>query len=230
MIDIVDNVSESQPSNYQLPARTSRGKPKPQYIPDLNAKAKYPISNHVSTHRLSKSYESLLYQVFVVSIPRRLQDALADAKWTKAMTDEMKALQKNGTWDVVPLRPGKKPVGCRWIFTIKHKADGSVERYKARLVAKGYTQKYGIDYNETFFPVAKINIVHILLSLATNYDWPLLQYDVKNAFLHGELKEDVYMDLPLGVPKTTGMVCKLNKVLYGLKQSPRHGLEDLHHQ
>ncbi|KAL6277717.1 hypothetical protein ACE6H2_021318 [Prunus campanulata] len=222
--DVLGNLNnnfESQPSKYQLPVRTNRGKPKPQYTADLNAKAKYPISNHVSTHRLSKSYESFLYHVSIVSIPRQLQDALADAKWTEAMAEEMRALQKNQTWDVVHLPPGKKTVGCRWIFTIKHKADGSVERYKARLVAKGYTQKYGVDYNETFAPVAKINTVRILLSLAANYDWPLLQYDVKNAFLHGELKEDVYMDLPPGVPERTGMVCRLKRALYGLKQSPR---------
>lgn len=137
------------------------------------------------------------------------------------MAEEMKALYKNGTWEVVPLPPGKKTVGCRWIFTIKHKADGSVERFKARLVAKGYTQKYGVDYQETFAPVAKINTVRVLMSLAANMDWPLLQFDVKNAFLHGDLKEEVYMDPPPGILEKEGMVCKLKKALYGLKQSPR---------
>ncbi|CAL2246602.1 unnamed protein product [Prunus armeniaca] len=111
----------------------------------------------------------------------------------------------------------------RWVFTLKHKADGSIDRYKARLVANGYTQTYGVDYLETFAPVTKLNIVCILLSRAANRDWPLLQSDVKTAFLHGDLKEEIYMDLPPSIPVTSkeGILCKLRKSLYGLKQSPR---------
>ena len=96
---------------------------------------------------------------------------------------------------------GKKPVGCKWIFTVKYKADGTVERYKARLVAKGFTQTYGIDYTETFAPVAKLNTIRVLLSLAANLDWPLHQFDIKNPFLNGELEEEVFMMLPLGFCK-----------------------------
>ncbi|CAL8994313.1 unnamed protein product [Prunus brigantina] len=188
-------------STYQLPPRTTRGKPKVQYSPDIHAKSKYPISHFVSTHRLSKSYASYLCQLSSVCVPTKLQDALSNPKWMDAMNVEMDALNKNKTWDLVPLPRGKKAVGCRWVFTLKHKADGSIDRYKARLVAKGYTQTYGVDYLETFAPVAKLNTVRVLLSLAANRDWPLLQFDVKNAFLHGDLKEEIYMDLPPGIPR-----------------------------
>jgi hypothetical protein len=123
-----------------------------------------------------------------VSVPRNLQEALSDPKWRTAMHEEMEALHKNKTWDLVKLPNGKKVVGCKWVFTIKHKADGYVERYKVRLVAKGFTQTSGIDYEETFAPVSKMNSIRVLLSIAVNLDWPLHQFDVKNVFLHRDLE------------------------------------------
>ncbi|CAL8119329.1 unnamed protein product [Prunus armeniaca] len=127
-----------------------------------------------------------------------VQEALANPRWKTAMNEEIKSLQKNRTWELVDLPTGKKLVGCRWVYTMKYKAYSNIERFKARLVTEGYTQTYGIDYMEIFALVAKINTVRVLLSLAVNLDWPLQQFDVKNAFLHVELTDKVYMDLPSG--------------------------------
>lgn len=101
---------------------------------------------------------------------------------------------------------------------MKYKSDGSLERSKARLVAKGYTQTYSIDYLETFAPVAKMNMVRVLLSLAANFGWNLQQFDVKNAFLHGDLEEEIYMEVPLGFSSTNEeqVACRLKKALYRL--------------
>ena len=106
-------------------------------------------------------------------IPKTLSEALSKEEWREAMRVEMEALEKNRTWEIVELPKGKKPVGCKWVFSVKYRADGKLERYKARLVAKGYTQTYGIDYQETFAPVAKLNTVRVLLSLAANLNWDL---------------------------------------------------------
>ncbi|GAB2287157.1 hypothetical protein Dimus_039808 [Dionaea muscipula] len=188
----------SPPAPRRLPPRVNRGIPKSSYEPDPNCKVKYPISNYVCTSQLSKSNKAFVHLLSVVSIPNSLQEALDEPRWKAAMDEELSSLEKNATWRVVDLPADKKPVGCKWVYTVKHKADGTIDRYKARLVAKRYSQKYGVDYTETFAPVAKINTVRVLLSLAANLSWPLHQFDVKNAFLHGDLKEEVYMDLPPG--------------------------------
>ncbi|XP_071902889.1 uncharacterized protein [Coffea arabica] len=156
-------------------------------------------------------------------------EALDDPMWKDAMVEEMMAFQKNSTWEMVELPMRKKTVGCKWVFSVKYKSDGTVERYKTRLVAKGYTQTYGIDYQETFAPVAKMNTVRVILSLAVNLDWTLRQFDVKNAFLHGELTEEVFMDPSQGFTLEEGKVCRLKKALYGLKQSPRAWFGRLSH-
>ncbi|CAN1770862.1 Retrovirus-related Pol polyprotein from transposon TNT 1-94 [Linum perenne] len=184
--------------------------------------ARYPIGNQVSYERLSDSHKAFTIAVDSVEIPRTIQEAMKSPEWKKAVLEELRALETNDTWDVVPLPRGRKTVDCKWLFTVKYKANGTVERLKARLVARGFTQAYGIDYEETFAPVAKLKTVRVLLSLAASLDWPLHQLDVKNAFLNGDLTEEVYMNLPPGInnPRSS-LVCKLKKALYGLKQSPR---------
>ena len=211
-------------TGYVLPFRHNRGKPPNRYSPDIEERrSKYPIANYVSTQRLSEPLKAFAHTLSSCNIPSSVEEALSDPKWAQAIKEELEALQKNKTWALVVLPEGKKTVGCKWIFSIKYKADGSIDRYKARLVAKGYTQTYGIDYQETFSPVAKLNTVRVLLSLAANLDWPLHQLDVKNAFLYGDLEEEVYMDIPPGYTASSKakIACKLQRALYGLKQSPR---------
>ncbi|GMP66002.1 hypothetical protein CsSME_00026546 [Camellia sinensis var. sinensis] len=134
------------------------------------------------------------------------------------MEDELFALQKTNTWVLVLLLASKNLVGCKWVYKVKTHSDDSLERYKARLVAK--LQEYGIDYEETFAPVAKMTTVRILISIAAIRHWPLYLMDVKNAFLNGHLTEEVYMRPPLYLPHFSGQVCRLRCTLYGLKQSP----------
>ncbi|RVW43666.1 Retrovirus-related Pol polyprotein from transposon RE1 [Vitis vinifera] len=164
----------------------------------------HPIGNYVTYEGLSPSYRAFATSLDDTQVPNTIQEALKISEWKKAVQDEIDALEKNGTWTITDLPIGKRPVGCKWIFTIKYKADGSVERFKARLVARGFTQSYGIDYQETFAPVAKLNTIKILLSLAVNQDWCLQQLDIKNAFLNGDLEEEVYMEIPPGFGRKYG--------------------------
>ncbi|KAL0641351.1 hypothetical protein Bca4012_102606 [Brassica carinata] len=156
-------------------------------------------------------------------IPRSYEEAIMDKEWKESVGAEAGAMIKNDTWYESELPKAKKAVSSKWIFTIKYKADGKVERKKSRLVARGFTQTYGEDYIETFAPVAKLHTIRIVLSLAVNLGWGLWQMDVKNAFLQGELEDEVYMHPPPGLEHLVkrGNVLRLKKAIYGLKQSPR---------
>jgi hypothetical protein len=155
--------------------------------------------------------------------PRNTIEALADSNCKKAMDDEYNSLMKNKTWHPVPPQHGRNIIDSKWVYKIKGRADGSLDRYKARLVAKGFNQCYGIDYGDTFSHVTKSTTIRIVLSLAVSKGWHLRQLDVKNVFLHGDLEEDVYMRQPPGYEDKNmpNYVCKLDKALYGLKQAPR---------
>uniref|UniRef100_A0A2N9H210 Uncharacterized protein n=1 Tax=Fagus sylvatica TaxID=28930 RepID=A0A2N9H210_FAGSY len=148
-------------------------------------------------------------------------------QWREAMASEFAALQRQHTWQLVPPSSDQNVVGCRWVYKIKRNSDGSVSRYKARLVAKGFHQQAGVDFAETFSPVVKPPTVRIILSLAAQNQWSLRQLDVSNAFLHGLLKETVFMAQPLGFVNSSlpSHVCHLHKSLYGLKQAPRAWFE-----
>lgn len=142
------------------------------------------------------------------------------------MAAEIEAMQQTKTWSVIPLPLDKHSIGCKWVYKVKYHSDGSIERYKACLVAKGYTEQEGLDFLDTFSPVVKMVTVKVLLALAAINYWSLVQLDVNNAFLNGDLFEEVYMDLLLGykpqncVPRHgERLVCKLHKSIYGLKQA-----------
>ncbi|KAA0045164.1 Integrase, catalytic core [Cucumis melo var. makuwa] len=139
------------------------------------------------------------------------------------MEEEVDALKKNHTWDLVPKPKDVKPISCKWVYKVKTQADGTIKRYKARLVARRFSQQYGLNYDETFSPVAKLTTVRVLLALAASEDWKLWQMDVKNAFLNGELDRDIYMKQPKGFEDKIhhDYVCKLRKALYGLKHALR---------
>ena len=144
------------------------------------------ISLFVSYNHLSFSSYSFITSLDFISLPNIFREALSHHGWRSAMADEMQALDDNGTWDLVPLPTGKKTIDCRWVFAVKFNPVGSIARLKARLVAKGYAQTYGVDYSDTFYPVAKPTSVHLFISLAASYDWDLHQLDIRNAFLHGD--------------------------------------------
>jgi hypothetical protein len=161
--------------------------------------------------------------VVVSSVPSSVRDALLDPHWCCAMEEEYAALLANQTWELVPRPPRSNIVTGKWIWTHKRRADGSLERYKARWVLRGFTQRPGIDYDETFSPVVKPTTIRTVLSLALARSWPVHYLDVKNAFLHGLLTETVYCSQPAGFVDSThlDMVCRLNRSLYGLKQAAR---------
>ena len=158
--------------------------------------------------------------------PRTINEALRTSEateWKQAAEEEMETHKTMNTWKLVQLPEGRKPVGCRWVFRVKSKPDGTVERFKARLVAKGYSQQPGTDFAETFSPVVRLNNLRALLAYAIQKNLLIHQMDITTAFLHGHLKEEVYMEQPPGYVKEgqENLVCLLQRALYGLKQSPR---------
>jgi len=139
------------------------------------------------------------------------------------MDTEIKAIEKNNTWELVDLPYGVKPIGVKWIFKTKFNEHGQVEKYKAKLVAKGYAQQYEINYTEVFAPVARLDTIRMILAVVAHRSWEVFQLDVKSVFLHGDLQEEVYVQQPAGFIKKgkENQVYKLKKALYGLKQAPR---------
>ncbi|KAK9214355.1 hypothetical protein WN944_006344 [Citrus x changshan-huyou] len=177
----------------------------------------------------AKSHLALLSTPTTTNEPKTLKAALKHQHWVAAMQEELTALYQNQTWSLMPRPPDTNVVGSKWVYKIKHKEDGSIDRFKARLVAKGFTQIPGVDFAETFSPVVKHTTIRLVLALAVCSCWVLKQLDVRNTFLHGHLKEDVYMEQPPGFIDSSkpSYVCKFHRSLYGLKQAPRAWFECL---
>lgn len=159
--------------------------------------------------------------------PKTLQDAVSGVhsdKWKQAIEEELQAHEKNQTWSIVSRPQDRQLIDSKWVFKVQPTKSGQANRFKARLCARGFRQQYGIDYEETFSPVVRYDSLRVLLAMATQEDLEMLQFDVKTAFLYGKLEENIYMKIPEGLSVSSGVsdpVCKLNKSLYGLKQSSR---------
>jgi hypothetical protein len=150
--------------------------------------------------------------------PETFREAAKEEKWMQAMDEEMASIEKNKTWELVDPPEDKTVIGLKWVYKTKYKEDGTIQKHKARLVAKGYSQKPGVDFNETFAPVARMETIRIVLALAAQLELPVYQLDVKSAFLNGELQEEVYVEQPEGyiVEGKEDKVYRLKKALYGL--------------
>ncbi|CAH9123451.1 unnamed protein product, partial [Cuscuta epithymum] len=187
-----------------------------------------------SMNNISRPVKKLNLNTTVSSVspePRTVKEALSDPNWRHAMSDEFNALIKNGTWTLVPRTGRENIIGCKWVFRTKRLPNGNIDRYKARLVAKGFHQRPGVDYTETFSPVIKPTTIRLVLSLAVSRGWLLRQIDVNNAFLQGNLYDEVFMLQPPGFvdPNKPTHLCRLHKALYGLKQAPRAWYQELKH-
>jgi len=156
--------------------------------------------------------------------PTTIEDALNGEEgdqWKKAIDEELGTLKKMGTWELAELPEGRKPIGCKWVFVKKRDEKGKLIKYKARLVAQGFSQKPGVDFSNdrTFALVMRFETLRTFLALAVSMKWDIKQFDVKGAYLHGLLKESIFMDQPRGFDDGSGHVCKLIRTLYGLCQA-----------
>jgi len=206
-------VSEQSPSVGQSSASSAEESP----VRFKNLNEIYEMTEEIELDSDTKALLAIMEE------PSCYKDAAGDENWQAAMKNELQSITKNRTWELVTLPPGKRPIGLKWVFKLKKNAEGEIIKYKARLVAKGYVQKQGIDFEEVFAPVARLDTVRMILALAANRGWQVHHLDVKTSFLNGDLEEEVYVSQPKGfeVKGKEKCVLKLSKALYGLRQAPR---------
>ncbi|KAJ0906671.1 putative RNA-directed DNA polymerase [Helianthus annuus] len=250
-INLEDNVmSQAFPNNpdsslFESPGiQESQGSTSVEPITDSqNSSHEDPDSNEFYEHTPIQGFQSVegVYQrstamtneevrhlydqelLLINDEPTTYDEAAKDSQWIEAMKVELAAINKNKTWTLVQLPPNHKAIGLKWVFKLKRDADGKVVKHKARLVAKGYVQQKGVDFEDAFAPVARMETIRLILAIAATNGWLVHHLDVKSAFLYGDLKEEVYVSQPTGyeVKGKENLVYRLNKALYGLRQAPR---------
>lgn len=188
-------ISQTQPTR-----RSERSSVFPNKYNDfvVDSKVKYGLEKFVSYANLSSENFCFVTKLNKLSEPKNHWEASKSEHWKEAMNNEMKALYENDTFEIVELPCDRKAIGFKWVFKIKYKSSGDIDRFKARLVVQGFNQKEGVDFDETFSPVVKIVTIRCVINLAVQQSWHIFQLDVNNAFLYGDLKETVYIKLPPG--------------------------------
>jgi len=170
----------------------------------------YPIANFITCNKFSDTHQCYLSAITKIVEPKFYHEAVRGEKWREEMAKEIEALEQNNTWTLVDLPPGRKPISCKWVYKVKYQADGSIERCKARLVIRGDKQVEGFDFTETLAPAAKMTSVGCFLAVAAARRWEMHQTNVNNAFLHGDMEEDVSVTLLPGFKTSNpNKVCKL---------------------
>lgn len=188
----------------------------------VQGKTPYPLTDYVSDSSFSPAHCVFLAAITSGFEPKSYKEAIKHDIWKNSMKDEIVAMEENETFEVASLPPGKVPIGCGWVYKLKYNADGTVERLKSRLVARGNRQVEGEHFDETFAPVVKMTTVRTILSLVAKKGCEAHQMDVHNAFLHGDLEDEVYMTFPPGFTHTDpSKVLRLRKSIYGLQQAPK---------
>jgi len=215
---VVDtSAASTTPAPRRRPGRPRGAKAKKPQTDELTRKSGRPTQGKLPSRFMALA-QSYVYE------PATYEEAMADrqysAQWAQAISEEIKALEKNNTWELVDLPSGRKPVGSKWVFKVKRRQDGSIEKFKARAVARGFSQRYGIDYEETYAPTVHYDTFRMLLAHAAIEDLEIHQMDVNNAYLATEAEEEIYMCPPPGY-EANGKYCRLRKCIYGLKQAAR---------
>nr|BBF90152.1 polyprotein -like [Oryza rufipogon]BBF90155.1 polyprotein -like [Oryza rufipogon] len=213
-----------QPQIDNVPVQETHQEPQVQDVPNVQAPRR---SERVRRSAIRDDYKVYnIEESHMEDDPTSYEEAMRSARsseWLEAMKDEMESMKLNDVWDLEEIPKGAKTVGCKWVYKTKYDSRGNIEKFKARLVAKGFTQREGIDYNETFSPVSCKDSFRIIMALVAHYDLELHQMDVKTAFLNGDLEEKVYMAQPKGfvMKGNENMGCRLKRSIYGLKQASR---------